>query len=370
MAAHLAPGQPAQRGFIPGDRIVHHSALLFEYAASTATPNEATGRPSFSPAAPAVSAARNPKVVPATVLDIPTPPDPCAVTPDEGELRTASGRRGHGGMPMATHEIRIDPSCPLGAQPGTGHNRWHPDIPPVVRCRPGDEVVLETRDALDGQLTRDATRDDVAKLDLGLIHPLTGPVYVEGAEPGDVLVAEILEVVPDSFGWTAEIPGFGFLRDDFPEPYIVKWDIDDGWATSDDLPGIRLPGAPFMGVIGLAPSRELMAQITAREADLIGRGGFALPPDPAGAIPTDSAIAGEALRTIPPRENAGNVDIKQLCAGTRLLMPVWTEGAVLSVGDAHFAQGDCETCGPAVEMRSTLRVRFDVRTGEAVERDR
>jgi formamidase len=271
-------------------------------------------------------------------------------------------------MPMATHEIRIDPSRPLGAEPDTGHNRWHPDIPPVVRCKPGDEVVLETRDALDGQLTRDATPDDVAKVDLGVCHPLTGPVYVEGAEPADVLVAEILEVIPDSFGWTTEIPGFGFLRDDFPEPYIAKWDIDDGWATSGDLPGIRLPGASFMGVIGLAPSRELMAQITAREADLIGRGGFALPPDPAGAVPTGSAIAGEALRTIPPRENVGNVDIKQLCAGTRLLMPVWTEGALFSAGDAHFAQGDCETCGTAVEMRSTLRVRFDVRKGEAAER--
>jgi formamidase len=260
-------------------------------------------------------------------------------------------------MPMATHEIRIDASRPLGAEPDSGHNRWHPDIPPVVRCQPGDEVVIETRDALDGQITPDATPDDVAKLDLGLCHPLTGPVYVEGAEPGDTLVAEILEMIPDSFGWTTEIPGFGFLRDDFPEPYVAKWDINDGWATSDDLPGIRLPGAPFMGVIGLAPSRELMAQITAREADLIGRGGFALPPDPAGAVPTDAAIAGEALRTI-----------KQLGAGTRLLMPVWTDGALFSVGDAHFAQGDGETCGTAVEMRATLRVRFDVRKGEAAER--
>ena len=270
---------------------------------------------------------------------------------------------------MATHEIRIDSSRPLAAEPGTGHNRWHPDIPPVVRCKPGDEVVMQTRDALDGQVTRASTPDSVGRTELGVVHPLTGPVHVEGAEPGDILVCEILEVVPDRFGFTVQIPGFGFLRDDFPEPYIAKWDIERGWAVSEDLPGIRVPGAPFMGTIGLAPSRELMARITAREAALIGRGGFALPPDQAGAVPADRSIAAEALRTVPPRENVGNVDIKQLCAGARLLMPVWTRGALFSAGDAHFAQGDCETCGTAVEMRSTLRVRFDLRKGEAARRN-
>jgi formamidase len=269
---------------------------------------------------------------------------------------------------MATHEIRIDASLPLAAQPGTGHNRWHPDIPPLVRCQPGDEVVMETRDALDGTLSADSTLDDLAKVDLGVAHPLTGPVFVEGAEPGDVLVAEILEVAPPSFGWTVQLPGFGFLREDFPDPYLVKWQLADGWATSDEIPGIRVPGAPFMGVIGLAPSRELMATIAAREAELAQRGGFVLPPDPAGAVPEDPAIAREALRTIPPRENVGNVDIKQLAAGTRLRMPVWTEGALFSAGDAHFAQGDCETCGTAIEMAATLRVRFDLRKGQAAER--
>jgi formamidase len=270
---------------------------------------------------------------------------------------------------MATHEIRIDPSRQLGAEPGTGHNRWHPDIKPVVRCKPGDEVVMETRDAFDGQITRSTTPESVAKVDLGVVHPLTGPVYIEGAEPGDTLVCEILEVIPDKFGFTVQVPGFGFLRDDFPEPYIAKWDIDGRWAVSDDLRGVRVPGAPFMGTIGLAPSRDLMKKITAREAALIGRGGFALPPDPAGAVPADGPIAGEALRTVPPRENVGNVDIKQLCAGARLLMPVWTKGALFSAGDAHFAQGDSETCGTAVEMRSTLRVRFDLRKGEAAKRN-
>jgi formamidase len=269
---------------------------------------------------------------------------------------------------MPTHEIRVDYSRPLTAEPETGHNRWHPDIPPLVRCAPGDEVILETRDAFDGPLNADSTVDDMAKLDLGVVHPLTGPVYVEGAEPGDILVTEILEVAPPSFGYTVQVPGFGFLRDDFPDPYLVKWEIADGWATTADIPGVRIPGAPFMGTIGLAPSRDLMARITAREQDLIDRGGFCLPPDAAGAVPSDPAIAGEALRTIPPRETAGNVDIKQLCAGTRLFMPVWTEGALFSAGDAHFAQGDCETCGTAIEICSTLRVRFDLRKGQAAER--
>ncbi len=270
---------------------------------------------------------------------------------------------------MAVHEIRIDHSVPLAGEPDKGHNRWHPDIPPVVRCAPGDEVVMETRDAIDLQISPDSTSAELAAVNLNRVHPLTGPVYVEGAEPGDLLVIEILEVAAPQFGFTAQIPGFGFLRDDFPEPFLVRWQLADGWATSDDLPGVRIPGAPFMGTIGVAPSRELLGRIAEREQDLIARGGVALPPEAADAVPADPAIAGEALRTVPPRENGGNVDIKQLAAGTRLFMPVWTPGALFSAGDAHFAQGDCETCGTAIEMSATLRARFDLRKQLAAERD-
>jgi formamidase len=269
---------------------------------------------------------------------------------------------------MATHEIRVDYSRPLTEEPEKGHNRWHPDIPPVVRCAPGDEVVMETRDAFDLQITAESSVDDVAAPNLNVVHPLTGPVFVEGAEPGDMLVAEILEVEAPSFAFTVQVPGFGFLRDEFPDPHIVKWDITEGWATSGDLPGVRIPGAPFMGTIGLAPSRDLMAEVTRREQDALDRGGFVLPPDPTDAVPSDGTIAGEALRTIPPRENVGNVDIKHLAAGTRLLMPVWVAGGLFSAGDAHFAQGDCETCGTAIEMNATLRVRFDLRKGRAADR--
>jgi formamidase len=266
---------------------------------------------------------------------------------------------------MAVHEVRVDRSKTLVEEPATGHNRWHPDIAPIVRCEPGDEVVLETRDAFDGQMGPQATLNTVAAPNLDVVHPLTGPVYVEGAEPGDLLEVEIVEVVPDSYGYTVQVPGFGFLRDVFPDPYMVRWTIADGWATSEDLPGVRIPGAPFMGTIGLSPGREALRRITAREQAALERGGFVLPPSPWSAVPSDPAIAAEALRTIPPREQAGNVDIKQLAADTRLFIPVDTSGALFSAGDAHFAEGDCETCGTAIEMNATLRVRFAVHSGAA-----
>ncbi|MGH8827368.1 MAG: acetamidase/formamidase family protein [Jiangellaceae bacterium] len=269
---------------------------------------------------------------------------------------------------MTIHEIRIDRRKTLLDEPATGHNRWHPDIPPVLRCEPGDEVVLETRDAFDGQMGPDATLQTVAAPDLDVVHPLTGPVYVEGAEPGDLLEVEILDVEPDRYGYTVQVPGFGFLRDVFPDPFKVSWNLADGWATSADLPGVRIPGSPFMGTIGLTPGHELLATTTAREQALLDRGGFVLPPSTASAVPDDPRIAAEALRTIPPREQAGNVDIKQLGRGARLLIAVDTPGGLFSAGDAHFAQGDCETCGTAIEMRATLRVRFGVRKGEAADK--
>ena len=177
------------------------------------------------------------------------------------------------GVSVATHEIRIDRRKTLLEEPNTGHNRWHPDIPPLVRCEPGDEVVLETRDAFDGQMAPDATLETVAAPNLDVVHPLTGPVYVEGAEPGDLLEVEIVDVEPDSYGFTVEVPGFGFLRDEFPDPFKVNWDIADGWATSADLPGVRIPGSPFMGTIGLSPGHRLLAETTAREQAAIDRGG-------------------------------------------------------------------------------------------------
>lgn len=272
-------------------------------------------------------------------------------------------------MAGQTHEIRINRGRTLAEEPNTGHNRWHEAIPPILRVQPGDRVVMETRDALDGQIRPETSADDVARADLSPVHPLTGPVYVEGAEPGDLLEVRIGEIQPEPFGFTVQVPGFGFLRDDFPQPHIVHWRIANGWAESDDLPGVRIPGAPFMGVIGVAPSAELRATMQAREAELAARGGFALPPDPTGAVPNDRQLAAESLRTIPPRETAGNLDIKQLSAGTTLLIPVWAPGALFSVGDAHFAQGDGEACGTAVEMAATFSAEFQLRKGVAAQRN-
>jgi formamidase len=267
------------------------------------------------------------------------------------------------------HRVSVDLAKSLAEEPHTGHNRWHPAIPPIVRAAPGQRVILQTRDALDGQVTSRTSVEEVGAVNLDVVHPLTGPVYVEGAEPGDLLEVRILDVEPAGFGFTVQIPGFGFLRDEFPDPFIVRWTIANGYAESADLPGVRIPGAPFPGTIGLAPSRELLARISEREQALIGRGGFALPPSAAGAVPDDPAIASEALRTIPPRETAGNVDIKQLSKGVRLALPVSEPGALFSIGDAHFAQGDGECCGTAIEMTATFHLEFQVHKGLAAQRN-
>lgn len=265
---------------------------------------------------------------------------------------------------MTVHEIHIDPARTLREQPETGHNRWHPDIAPVVRCEPGDEVVFETRDALDGQCTPDTPVAAVAGIDLSVVHPLTGPVYVAGAQPGDTLEVEILEVVPDRYGFTVQVPGFGFLRDEFPDPYLVHWQLSDGWAVSEQLPGVRVPAAPFLGTIGLAPGPETLRRTIEQEQAALDAGGMVMPPSTTGAVPSEFGATG--LRTVPPRAQGGNVDIKQLTAGTRLFLPVDTPGGLFSAGDAHFAQGDGEVCGTAIEIRATARVRFTVHSGRTI----
>jgi formamidase len=270
------------------------------------------------------------------------------------------------------HVISIDPFKPLGEEPQTGHNRWHEAIEPVVEVDPGDTVVYETRDAFDGQLSSESTAEDVGNLDLGVVHPLTGPVFVKGAQPGDLLEVRLVAKEADPWerwGYTVEVPGFGFLRDEFPDPFIVHWRLHGNeYAESEQLPGVRIRCNPHPGVLGVAPSAELRQRAAGREAAVAERGGFALPPDPNGAVPSEEAIAREALRTIPPRENAGNIDIKQISPGTTVLLPVYTEGGLVSTGDVHYAQGDCEACGTAIEMRSRVHLSFGIRKGEAERR--
>jgi formamidase len=262
------------------------------------------------------------------------------------------------------HSIRIDRQKRLGEEPGCGHNRFHPDIAPIIEVGEGEEVALETRDALDGQLKPGTTVADFPSLDAGAVHPLTGPVFVKGAAPGDILEIEFTDIIAQPVAFSAIIPGLGFLRDVMTEPFLVHWQLRDGWATSAEIPGVRIPGAPFMGVSGVAPSAAQLAAWTAREQRVIDKGGLAFPPDPGGAVPTGPCgIAG--LRTLPPRENGGNFDVKQLTKGSKLFLPVLKEGGLFSTGDGHFAQGDGEVCVTAVEMGATAVVRFKVHKGLA-----
>ena len=235
------------------------------------------------------------------------------------------------------------------------HNRWHPDLEPVASVEAGEEITLEARDGLDGQLTPESAHEDAGRIDLGLGHPLTGPVWVDGAEPGDLLEVELVSYEVADYGVTAVIPGFGFLADVFPEPFVVHWDIRDGFARSPELPGVSVPEAAFAGVIGVAPSRALMEEIRGREQAIADAGGPVAEDLPERALPP-SAAAG--LRTIPPRPIGGNIDIRQLVAGSRLYLPVHVPGALFSIGDLHFAQGDGEVCGTAIEVAGSASVRL------------
>jgi formamidase len=265
--------------------------------------------------------------------------------------------------------VEIERAKPLAQESAKGHNRWHPDIPPILTVEPGHIVGIETRDACDGQITANTTAADVDRVNLNRAHPLTGPIYIDGAEAGDILEITVLGIEPQTFGFTAQIPGFGFLRDIFTEPHIIHWDIRDGAATSEDLPRVKIPGDPFLGVIGLAPSHELLERINRREADLSEKGGNVLLPDATDAVPATPAIAKTAMRTIAPHETGGNLDVKQLTSGATVRIPVYLPGGLFSVGDAHFSQGDNECCGTAIEMGATFYCSFKLLKGAAAARN-
>lgn len=235
------------------------------------------------------------------------------------------------------------------------HNRWHPDLEPIAEVDVGEEIRLETEDGIAGELTRASTHADAGRLNLGLAHPLTGPLYVRGAEPGDVLEVEFAAYETSDFGITGVIPGFGFLADLFPDPYLVKWEIAAGVARSEELPGVAVPDETFAGVVGVAPSHAQLEDFRRREENLRARGQPVADSLPESAIPAQAA---DGLRTIPPRETGGNLDIRQLIAGSRLWLPVAVPGALFSIGDLHFAQGDGEVCGTAIEVAGAVTVRF------------
>jgi len=277
-----------------------------------------------------------------------------------------STRVGHTRM----HRLKIDRTKPLCDEPHTGHNRWHHALEPLLEVAEGEEIAIETRDAADGRLAPGPTgKTDFAKFQRGAVHPLTGPVAIKGAKPGDLLEIEFLDIIPEKTGATAMYAGLGALPDFVKEPWIAHWKMVDGWATSEQIPGVRIPGAPFMGISGVAPSAAQVAAWTKREADLVARGGFAAMPDPLHAIPPMGAVAKQGLRTNPPRENGGNMDVKQLTKGAKLLLPVFVEGALFSTGDGHFAQGDGEVCLTAIEIGATCVARFRLHKGEAARKN-
>lgn len=256
-----------------------------------------------------------------------------------------------------------DPNC---------FNRYHPAIPSAARANPGEYIVFETRDALDSDLGLDSTADDVSAVDLNLVHPMTGPVFIEGAERGDVLAVTLVDIEPDQYGYTVIVPGFGFLRDLYPEPYIVNWRLDRQAAVSEQMPGVRVPIAAFMGSVGVLPGDTEVKMWLDREKALADVGGFVLTPQPTGALPADvcgpsGSHSDQCLRTIPPRENGGNMDVQQMQIGTTLLLPCFIDGCGLFVGDVHFAQGDGEVSGTAIEMGAVVTVRTEVLKGRGSE---
>ena len=269
---------------------------------------------------------------------------------------------------MSDHEIRMDwRQTRLRDDPHKGHNRWHEDVAPVLEVDPGDTVLVDTRDGFDGQLTRGMTAGDLAKVSFLPNHAMTGPIFVRGAVPGDLVEIQVEDIEPDpvdSYGATVIAPGFGLLSDMFDEAFIAHWDLHGrDYAESEQLPGVRIPGRPFAGLVGVAPDRAFREAVTSREAALAATGVEVAQPDPREAVPPGGSMAIEGLRTIPPRENGGNMDIKQVEAGSSVFLPVYRDGALVSVGDGHFAQGDGESCGTAIEIRARMRLRFQIHSG-------
>ena len=212
------------------------------------------------------------------------------------------------------------------------HNKWDKDLAPLLTVDPGDVVEIETKEGSDGEITPQSSDDTVEKGDVNKVHPLTGPIYIRGARPGDSLVVEILDVKPDLWGWSYIFPGRGYLKDIFKDAHLVLWKInkEEWYAYSDRLPDIRVPLSPFCGVMGVAL------------------------PEPG------------SHSTKPPSDHGGNMDIEYLAAGSTLYLPVFVDGALFSVGDVHAAQGDGEVCLTAIETSATVTLKFDLRRNRSI----
>ncbi|MEX0299191.1 MAG: acetamidase/formamidase family protein [Kordiimonas sp.] len=246
-------------------------------------------------------------------------------------------------------------------------NRFHSDIPMQITAKPGDEILFRTRDAADVFGTIDhqpATRPANPPIDFGRIHPVTGPVNIEGAKAGDVVAITIKKITPGKYAWTSA-GSFGFASDLSPGEILVMWDLKDGYATSPDLPGIKVPSAGFPGIVTTLPSKEGLSRSLAREAALHKAGGVVSLPDSRLASPSnlcgpEGTSKDECLRTIPPREHGGNMDIRYLKEGVTIYLPCNIDGCGIAIGDLHFAQGDGEIGGSAIEMSADVLVTTQI----------
>ncbi len=255
-----------------------------------------------------------------------------------------------------------DISVPCAEDPAC-MNRLHPDIAAVAHADPGEKIVFISRDAFDLDLDPDKTYapDAIPREGTGVVHALTGPVFIHGAKAGSVIAVTIEKLEPANVGWT-NTSGFGFAGEQFgTDTRFITWRINNEYAVSDALPGVRIPNNSFPGVITTLPDRALLTDVLAREQQLLEAGGVVLPPDPDEAAPAevcgiDGSHPTECLRTVPPREHGGNLDIRYMTTGTTIYLPCLIDGCGLAVGDFHYAQGDGEVSGTAIEMGGRLTV--------------
>jgi formamidase len=276
--------------------------------------------------------------------------------------------------------IKIDFKTPPQEQPHI-HNRWHPDIPIIAWVEPGDEFRVECMDWTGGQIHDDDSANDVRDVALTKVHYLSGPIGVKGAEPGDLLVVDLLDVgvLPESaWGFTgifAKENGGGFLVDHYPDARKACWHFSGLYTSSRHIPGVEFAGITHPGLIGCLPSRPLLDTWNKRERELFATNPDRVPPLCAlpnpenahmGTMPSAQAKEAmkEAVRTVPPREHGGNCDIKNLSRGAKIFFPVYIKGGGLSMGDIHFSQGDGEItfCG-AIEMAGFIDLRVSLIKG-------